>query len=130
GGPAACAVGAGDRVGCPGAHTRAANGRRAADEHVEFAIRPFGCAQGRRRRESIHHGVEAADERSRRPRPDLPHQALPFFAYFFWKRSMRPAESTNFCLPVKNGWHFEQISTRSSFLVEPVVQLSPHAQCT
>ena len=24
--------------------------------------------------------------------------------YFFWKRSMRPAVSTSFCLPVKNGW--------------------------
>src|SRR5207244_9651212 len=53
-----------------------------------------------------------------------------FFAYFLWKRSMRPAESTSFCLPVKKGWHFEQISTRSSFLVEPVVQVSPQAQCT
>ena len=43
---------------------------------------------------------------------------------------MRPAESTSFCLPVKNGWHLEQISTRSSFLVEPVVQVSPQAQWT
>ena len=34
-------------------------------------------------------------------------------AYFFWKRSTRPAVSTNFCLPVKNGWQLEQISTRS-----------------
>src|SRR5437773_12520680 len=33
------------------------------------------------------------------------------FAYFFWKRSTRPAVSTSFCLPVKNGWQFEQIST-------------------
>src|SRR5579863_6529219 len=34
-------------------------------------------------------------------------------AYFFVKRSTRPAVSTSFCLPVKNGWQFEQISTRS-----------------
>src|SRR5712691_642263 len=33
------------------------------------------------------------------------------FAYFFWKRSTRPAVSTSFCFPVKNGWQFEQIST-------------------
>ena len=33
-------------------------------------------------------------------------------AYFFWKRSTRPAVSISFCLPVKNGWQFEQISTR------------------
>jgi hypothetical protein len=31
--------------------------------------------------------------------------------YFFWNRSTRPAVSTSFCLPVKNGWQFEQIST-------------------
>jgi len=34
-------------------------------------------------------------------------------AYFFWKRSTLPAVSTSFCLPVKKGWQFEQISTRS-----------------
>jgi len=34
-----------------------------------------------------------------------------FLEYFFWKRSTRPAVSTSFCLPVKNGWQFEQIST-------------------
>ena len=43
-------------------------------------------------------------------------------AYFFWKRSTRPAVSISFCLPVKNGWHCEQISTRinSPLLVERV----------
>src|SRR5690348_4591744 len=35
-------------------------------------------------------------------------------AYFFWKRSTRPAVSISFCLPVKNGWQLEQISTRSN----------------
>lgn len=33
-----------------------------------------------------------------------------FFSYFCRKRSTRPAVSTSFCLPVKNGWQFEQIS--------------------
>ena len=28
-----------------------------------------------------------------------------------WNLSTRPAVSTSFCLPVKNGWHAEQIST-------------------
>jgi len=43
-------------------------------------------------------------------------------AYFFWKRSTRPAVSISFCLPVKNGWQFEQISTliRSPRWVERV----------
>ena len=36
-------------------------------------------------------------------------------AYFFWKRSTRPAVSINFCLPVKKGWQLEQISTRTSW---------------
>ena len=53
-------------------------------------------------------------------------------AYFFWKRSTRPAVSTSFCLPVKNGWQLEQISTRSisPFMVERVWKVLPQAQCT
>src|SRR6266545_6948893 len=34
------------------------------------------------------------------------------------------------CLPVKNGWHFAQTSTCSSGLVEPVVNVLPHAHVT
>src|SRR5258708_17587613 len=53
-------------------------------------------------------------------------------AYFLVKRSTRPAVSINFCLPVKKGWQFEQISTRSvsPLMVERVVKLWPQAQCT
>jgi hypothetical protein len=54
---------------------------------------------------------------------------------FYWclakrllKRSTRPPVSTNLCFPVKNGWQFEHISTRISFLVEAVSILFPHAQ--
>ena len=43
---------------------------------------------------------------------------VPFFfvvsaalAYLRRKRSTRPAVSISFCLPVKNGWQAEQIST-------------------
>ena len=50
--------------------------------------------------------------------------------YLRVKRSMRPAVSISRCLPVKNGWQFEQISSRSSFLVERVVQVAPQAQWT
>ena len=40
--------------------------------------------------------------------------------------------STSFCLPVKYGWHLEQISTLSSltFLVVPVWNVFPHAHTT
>src|SRR5271170_4044013 len=53
-------------------------------------------------------------------------------AYFFVKRSTRPAVSTSFCLPVKNGWQFEQISTRICWPlnVERVSNVLPQAQCT
>jgi hypothetical protein len=53
-------------------------------------------------------------------------------AYFLVKRSTRPAVSTSFCLPVKNGWQFEQISTRSisPLMVERVWKVLPQAQCT
>src|SRR5712691_8932342 len=53
-------------------------------------------------------------------------------AYFLVKRSTRPAVSTSFCLPVKKGWQFEQISTRSMspLMVERVWKVWPQAQCT
>jgi hypothetical protein len=39
--------------------------------------------------------------------------------------------STSFCLPVKNGWQFEQISRLMAPLwVDRVVNAFPHAQCT
>ena len=45
----------------------------------------------------------------------------------FLNLSTRPPVSTNFCFPVKNGWHFEQTSTRMSFFVEPVSITLPQA---
>ena len=54
-----------------------------------------------------------------------------FFPYRLLKRSTRPAVSTSFCLPVKNGWHEEQISTcKSDLRVERVLNVSPQAQVT
>ena len=51
-----------------------------------------------------------------------------FLAYRFWNRSTRPAVSTNFCVPVKNGWHFEQMPMRMSLRVDRVLMMLPHAQ--
>lgn len=43
--------------------------------------------------------------------------------------STRPLVSTSFCFAgCENGWHFEQISTVMSFLVEAVSMTSPQAQ--
>src|SRR5438445_8988092 len=49
---------------------------------------------------------------------------------FLVNRSTRPSVSISFCRPVKNGWQFEQISRCSSFFVERVFQVAPHAQRT
>jgi hypothetical protein len=53
-----------------------------------------------------------------------------FPAYFWRKRSTRPAVSTSFCFPVKNGWQLEQISRWSSPTVERVCQVLPQAHFT
>ena len=50
--------------------------------------------------------------------------------YLRWNFSTRPVVSTYFILPVKNGWHAEQISTLICFLVLRVVNLFPHPQVT
>src|SRR3972149_7135764 len=63
-------------------------------------------------------------------RPQARAEAAFFFAYLRVKRSTRPAESISFCFPVKKGWQLEQISRRSSFLVERVVHVAPQAQWT
>jgi hypothetical protein len=55
---------------------------------------------------------------------------LSMWAYLRRKRSTRPAVSMSFCLPVKKGWHLEQISTRMLSLVEPVRNSLPQAQRT
>ena len=47
---------------------------------------------------------------------------------FFVNRSTRPSVSISFCLPVKKGWQFEQISRCSSFFVDRVFQVAPQAQ--
>ena len=47
---------------------------------------------------------------------------------FFVNRSTRPSVSISFWRPVKNGWQFEQISRCSSFFVERVFHVAPHAQ--
>ena len=48
-----------------------------------------------------------------------------FFANLRLNFSTRPALSTSFCLPVKNGWHIEQISTFICGTVERVVNKTP-----
>src|ERR1017187_1302644 len=51
--------------------------------------------------------------------------------YFRSKRSIRPAVSISFCLPVKTGGQEEQISTRRSPLcVDWVLNVCPKAQIT
>ena len=39
------------------------------------------------------------------------------------KRSTRPSVSTIFCVPVKNGWHLLQMSSRMAGFVDRVVKV-------
>src|SRR3954462_10604700 len=50
--------------------------------------------------------------------------------YLRWNFSTRPVVSTYFILPVKNGWHAEQISTVMFLRVLRVTNLLPHPQVT
>ena len=50
--------------------------------------------------------------------------------YFVLNFSTRPPRFTNFCCPVKNGWHAEHTSSLSSGLVDLVTNSFPHAQVT
>ena len=45
--------------------------------------------------------------------------------YFFRNTSTRPAVSTIFCRPVKNGWQLEQTATRRLGTVERVCSVAP-----
>ena len=45
-------------------------------------------------------------------------------------RSTVPAESTSFCLPVKNGWQREHSCTVITGLVERVLNVFPQLQVT
>src|SRR5207302_3541106 len=50
--------------------------------------------------------------------------------YLRWNFSTRPVVSRYFILPVKKGWHAEQISTVMFFLVLRVTNLLPQPQVT
>lgn len=48
-----------------------------------------------------------------------------FIPYFLLNLSTRPSACVNLCLPVKNGWQFEHVSTRISFFVDDVSNSTP-----
>src|SRR5438045_1357081 len=82
-------------------------------------------------------GEERAGRTYRAPSPACspacsaaaPWRRLPQL-YLRWNFSTRPVVSTYFILPVKNGWHAEQISTVMFFLVLRVVNRLPQPQVT
>ena len=85
----------------PAAHQHALEERLTAE--VSRAMdQVYGCGARGQARTAVGRDQSRA-ERSRR----------------FWKRSTWPAVSTIVCLPVKNGWQLEQMSTRSTARVEP-----------
>ena len=86
----------------------------------------FAAGRCRGQAASVH------EQRSGQGRATLRYFLAALSAYFFWKRSTRPAVSSSFCFPVKNGWQLEQISTRIRLplKVERVSNVLPHAQWT
>jgi hypothetical protein len=69
-------------------------------------------------------------QRVSEPAAETQASVLAGLEYFWRKRSTRPAVSTSFCLPVKNGWHCAQMSVWISAWVERVWYVFPHAQRT
>jgi hypothetical protein len=57
-------------------------------------------------------------------------QTAAFRLNFWLKRSTRPAVSSSFCLPVKNGWQLEHTSRWIASRTDRVWNVFPHAQCT
>jgi hypothetical protein len=57
-------------------------------------------------------------------------QTAAFRLNFWLKRSTRPAVSSSFCLPVKNGWQLEQTSRWIASRTDRVWNVFPHAQMT
>ncbi len=74
--------------------------------------------------------VSRAGERGFEPRVQAYAPVCSAFEYRCRNRSTRPAVSINFCLPEKNGWQCEQISTCSDSDVERVSNDAPHAHST
>src|SRR5688500_1228704 len=73
------------------------------------------AADGRYASTALSSGLSACSAASRRP-------------YLARNFSTRPAVSTSFWRPVKNGWQLEQISTWISGTVERVSMMLPQAQ--
>src|SRR5262249_17446394 len=93
------------------------------------ACPPVTPASGGRYRQSRQSVAEdGAPVLSTLRSPLLPLPAAFLVPYLRLKRSTRPAVSTSFCFPVKNGWHAEQMSTWMLSFVERVAMTLPQAQ--
>ena len=65
------------------------------------------------------------------PKKIIKKASIYFFKpYFLLNLSTLPVESSNFCLPVKNGWHSEHISNLILLTVDFVVKELPQTQVT
>src|SRR5205814_126525 len=91
---------------------------RVRDQALQLLVAPLDLGEAVEHALTHERGASASPTpRIRRAGDPRPRQAgaepepLRLRPYLRWKRSTRPAVSTSFCLPVKNGWHAEQIST-------------------
>ena len=108
---------------------------RVRDQALQLLVASLDLGEAVEHRLTQRRGGSASPTpRIRRAGDPRPRQAgaepepLRLRPYLRWKRSTRPAVSTSFCLPVKNGWHAEQISTWMVGTVERVSMTLPQAQ--
>jgi hypothetical protein len=103
-----------------------------ADDRCELAMLPAQCGQALRVFDGLGVGQFALDRRGAfygRGKA-IAEAQLSCLRYFCRNRSTRPAVSTSFCLPVKNGWQLEQMSVWISGCVDRVWNVFPHAHRT
>ena len=106
------------------------------DQKAERVRLPLSCRVTTATAQRELHPLECVPANSCRcqTRPagasDGSYAPLTFQLYFLANFSTRPALSTNFIVPVKNGWHCEQISTCSFTDVLRVLISVPQLQWT
>ena len=129
--PSCCTHGSSDGVSSLADRSARATCGRIVPELLHRLILPAATKRSPRRSEGSIPVIYPRESAQIRGVSYLRLRRCPLLAYLRRKRSTRPAVSISFCLPVKNGWQFEQISTQMSPLwVDRVTKALPQAQWT
>src|SRR5262249_44177015 len=109
----------GDAVGAGGAHHHSLDEGLAADQELGLWVRGHDWVD----QNAIGMGCRPAPRARGRAAAGAPGGVAAVWRGAEWRErggtpSTRPAASSSFCLPVKNGWQALQTSRRISFFVE------------